>query len=100
MAACQDSQIAQNQFDRIVRNKVIYQKVATALGPFSTPDPFSAAPFTSALSPQPTLLKSSHKVTSSMMPLIGTQTYNKIYVPIFAVSYESHMNRSKPHAFT
>ena len=34
--------------DGIVRNKAIYLKVATALGPFSTLDPFSAASSTSS----------------------------------------------------
>ena len=37
----------QNQLDGIVRNKAIYLKVATALVPFSTLDPFSAASSTS-----------------------------------------------------
>ena len=47
MAAGWNFEDVQNQLDGIVRNKAIYQKVATALGPFSTLDPFSAASFTS-----------------------------------------------------
>ena len=43
MASGWDFVEVQNQLDGIVRNKAIYQKVATALGPFSTLDPFSAA---------------------------------------------------------
>ena len=38
----------QNQLDGIVRNKAIYLKVATALGPFSTLDPFAVASSTSS----------------------------------------------------
>ena len=47
MAAVWDFADIQNQLDRIVRNKAIYLKVAIALGPFSTLDPFSAASSTS-----------------------------------------------------
>ena len=43
MAAGWDIADLQNQLDGIVRNKAIYLNVATALGPFSTLDPFSAA---------------------------------------------------------
>ena len=43
MAAGWDFVDLQNQLDGIVRNKAIYLKVATALDPFSTLDPFSAA---------------------------------------------------------
>ena len=45
MVAGWDFTDIQNQLDGIVRNKAIYLKVATALGPFSTLDPFSAASF-------------------------------------------------------
>ena len=48
MAADWDFAGLQNQLDEIVRNKAIYLKVATALGPFSTLDPFSAASSTSS----------------------------------------------------
>ena len=48
MAAGWDFADIQNQLDGIVRNKAIYLKVATALGPFSTLDPFSAASSTSS----------------------------------------------------
>ena len=52
MAAGWDFTDIQNQLDGIVRNKAIYLKVhvhvATALGPFSTLDPFSAASSTSS----------------------------------------------------
>ena len=48
MAAGRDFADLQNQLDGIVRNKVIYLKVATVLGPFSTLDPFSAASSTSS----------------------------------------------------
>ena len=48
MAAGWDFADIQNQLDGIVRNKVIYLKVATALGPFSILDPFSAASSTSS----------------------------------------------------
>ena len=49
MAASWNFADIQNQLDGIVRNKAIYQKVATALGPFSTLDPFSAAASTSSV---------------------------------------------------
>ena len=48
MAAGWDFADLQNQLDGIVRNKAIYLKVATALGPFSTLDPFSAVSSTSS----------------------------------------------------
>ena len=48
MAAGWDIADFQNQLDGIVRNKAIYLNVATALGPFSTLDPFSAASSTSS----------------------------------------------------
>ena len=56
MAAGWDFSDLQNQLDGIVSNKAIYLKVATALGPFSTLDPFSAASFTSS-APQPACSK-------------------------------------------
>ena len=43
MAAGWDFVDLQNQLDGIVRNKAICLNVATALGPISTLDPFSAA---------------------------------------------------------
>ena len=43
MAAGWDFADLQNQLDGIVRNKAIFLKVATALGPFSTVDHFPAA---------------------------------------------------------
>ena len=48
MAARWDFVHLQNQLDGIVRNKAIYLKVATVLGPFSTLDPFSVASSTSS----------------------------------------------------
>ena len=48
MAAGWDFADIQNQLDGIVRNKTIYQKVATVLRQFSTLDPFSATSFTSS----------------------------------------------------
>ena len=62
----------QNQFDGIVRNKAIYLKVATVLGPFSTLDPFSAASSTSSALSSVCFFEASRKVTSSTMP--RTQT--------------------------
>ena len=48
-AAGWDFEGIQNQLDGIlIRNKAIYLKVATVLGPFSTLDPFSAASSTSS----------------------------------------------------
>ena len=43
MAASWDFEDIQNRLDGIVRNKAMYLKVANALGPFYTLDPFSAA---------------------------------------------------------
>ena len=48
MAASWDFADLQYQLDGIVKNKAIYQKVATALCPFSTLDPFSTASSTSS----------------------------------------------------
>ena len=48
MAAGLDFGDLQNQLDGIARNKAIYLKVATTLGPFSILDPFSAASSTSS----------------------------------------------------
>ena len=62
----------QNQLNRIVRNKAIYLKVATAVGQFSTLDPFSAASSTSSALSSACLFEASHKVASSTMP--RTQT--------------------------
>ena len=98
MAACLDYADLQNQLDGIIRNKAIYLKVATALGPFSTLNTFSAASSTSnALSPEPAFSKCRAK-----LPVAQCHEHrheNEIYVSFFAVSYDSHMNRSRPHAF-
>ena len=48
MAAGWDIADLQNQLEGTVRNKAIYLNVATALGPLSTLDPFSAASSTSS----------------------------------------------------
>ena len=95
MAAGWDFADIQNQLDGIVRNKSIYLKVATALGPFFTLDPFSAASSTSSALSSACIFEASRKVASSIMP-----HENEIYVSFFDVSYDSHMNRSRPHAFT
>ena len=72
MVAGWDFADIQNQLDGIVRNKAIYLKVATALGPFSTLDPFSAASSTSSALSSACFFEVSHKVASSTMP--RTQT--------------------------
>ena len=74
MAAGWDFADLQNQLDGIVRNKAIYLKVATALGPFSTLDRFSAASSTSSVQTLSSacFFEASHKVASSTMP--RTQT--------------------------
>ena len=99
MAAGWDFVDVQNQLDGIVRNKTIYQKVATALGPFSTLDPFSATSSTSsALSSAYSVFRS---VAQSCQQYNATNRHeNEIYIYFFAVSYDSHMHRSRAHAFT
>ena len=72
MAAGWDFADIQNQLDGIVRNKAIYLKVATALGPFSTLDPFSAASSTSSALSSAFFFEALRKVASSTMP--RTQT--------------------------
>ena len=72
MAASWDFMDLQNQLDVLVRNKAIYLKVATALGPFSTLDPFSAASSTSSALSSACFFEASRKVASSTMP--RTQT--------------------------
>ena len=72
MAAGWDFADLQNQFDEIVRNKAIYLKVATARGPFSILDPFSAASSTSRSLSSACFFEASCKVASSTMP--RTQT--------------------------
>ena len=72
MAAGWDFADLQNQVDGIVRNKAIYLKVTTALGLFSTLDPFSAASSTSSALSSACFFKASRKVASSTMP--RTQT--------------------------
>ena len=62
----------QNQLDGTVRNKAIYLKVATALGPFSTLDPSSAASSASSALSSASFFEASRKVASSTMP--RTQT--------------------------
>ena len=62
----------QNQLDEIVRNKAIYLKVATAMDPFSTLDPFSAASTTSSALSSACFFEASRKAASSTMP--RTQT--------------------------
>ena len=69
MAAGWDFVDLQNQLDGIVRNKAIYLKVATARGPFSTLDPFSAAASsTSSAFSSACFFEASRKVASSTMP--------------------------------
>ena len=88
----------QDQLNGIVRNKAIYRKVATVLGPFSTLDPFSAASSTSN-----TLSSTCFSKCHAKLPVAQCHEYrheNEIYVSFFAVSYDSHMNRSRLHAFT
>ena len=72
MAAGWDFVGLQNQLDWIVRNKAIYLKVATALDPFSTLDPFSADSSTSSALSSICFFEASCKVASSTMP--RTQT--------------------------
>ena len=72
MAAGCDFADLQNQLDGIVRNKAIYLQVATALGPFSTLDPFTAASSTSSALSSACFFEASHKVASSTMPRIQT----------------------------
>ena len=72
VAAGWDFADLQNQLDGIVRNKAIYLKVATALGPFSTLDPSSAASSTSSALSSAWFFEASSKVASSTMP--RTQT--------------------------
>ena len=71
MAAGWDFTDIQNQLDGIVRNKATYQKVAIALGPFSTLDPFSAASSTSNALSSACFFKASCKVARSTR-LLGT----------------------------
>ena len=61
----------QNQLE-IVRNKAIHLKVASALGPFSTLDPFSAASSTSSALSSACFFEALRKVANSTMP--QTQT--------------------------
>ena len=68
MAAGWDFADLQNQLDRIVRNKAIYLKVPTALSPFSTLDPFSAASSTSSVFSSACFVVASRKVASSTVP--------------------------------
>ena len=98
MAAGWDFADRQNQLDWIVRNKAIYLKVATALGPFSTLDPFSAASSTSSALSSACFFEALRKVAVTQCH--EHRHENEIYVSFFAVSYDSHMNRSRPHAFT
>ena len=72
MAGGWDFAELQNQLDEIVRNKAIYLKVANALGPFSTLDPFSAASSTSSALSSASFFEVSRKIASSTMP--RTQT--------------------------
>ena len=72
MAAGWDFADLQNQPDGIVKNKAIYLKVATALGSFSTLDPFSAVSSTSSTLSSACFYEVSRKVASSTMP--RTQT--------------------------
>ena len=58
----------QYQLNRIVRNKAIYLKVATALSPFSTLDPYSAASSTSSALSSACFFEASRKVASSTIP--------------------------------
>ena len=64
MAAGWDFADIQNQLDGIVRNKAIYLKVATVLGPFSTLDPLSAVSSTSSALSSACFFEASHKVSS------------------------------------
>ena len=67
MTASWDIVDIQNQLDGIVRNKSIYLKVVTALGPFSTFDPFSAASSTSSALSSACFFIASRIVASSTM---------------------------------
>ena len=59
----------QSPLNGIVTDKAIYQKVACALGPFSTLVPFSVASSHQVLSPQPAFFKCwLRKVASSTIP--------------------------------
>ena len=83
----------QNQLNGIVRNKAIYLMVATVLGPFFRLDPFSAASSTS----------SALSSACAKLPVAQCHEHrrdNEFYLSFFAVSYDSYMNRSRPHAFT
>ena len=98
MAAVWNFADLQNQLDGIVSNKAIYLKVATALGPFSTLDPFSAASSTSSSLSSACFFEALRK-----LPVAQCHEHrheNENYVSFFAVSYDSHMNRSRLHAFT
>ena len=101
MAAGWDFADVQNQLDGTVRNKAIYQKVATALGPFSTLDPFSASSTTSsAFSSAYSVYRSVAQSCQLQLHNATNRHENKIYVSFFAVSYDSHMHWSRAHAFT
>ena len=98
MAAGWDFADLQNQLDGIVRNKAVYLKVATVLGPFSTLNPFSVASSTSSA-----LSSACFSKRRAKLPVAQCHKHrheNEIYVSCFAVSYNSHMNRSRLHAFT
>ena len=70
----------QNQLNRIVRNKVIYQKVATAMAELGYSRTWRRAKL-------PVVQRHEHRHE------------NEIHL-FFTVSYDSHMNRSRAHAFT
>ena len=98
MAASWNLADVQNQLDGIVRNKAIYLKVATVLGPFSTLDPFSAASSTSRA-----LSSACFSKRCAKFPVAQCHEHrheNEIYVSFFAVSYDNDINRSRTHAFT
>ena len=93
MAAGWDYADLQNQLDGIARNKAIYLKVATLhLIPSLLPLPHQA------LSPQPAFSK--HRAKLPVAQCHEHRHEKEIYASFFAVSYDSHMNRSRPHAFT
>ena len=72
MAAGWDFVDLKNQVDGIIRKKAIYLNVVTAQGPFSTPNPFSAASSTSSALSSACFFEALSKVASGTMP--RTQT--------------------------
>ena len=98
MASGWDFADLQNQLDGIVRNKAIYPKVQLLHWVRSIHSITSLLPLPhQALSPQPSFSKRRAKL--SVTQCHKHRHENEIYVTFFAVSYDSHMNQSRPHVF-